>query len=202
MRGLSITPPDFSPYTQNLVTLFDVMEEAALANNLGWHLEATRPPVVRSRVAFLEDVYPILRRLVEYQWVNNKSLRGHGPGKKANFLSDVLLAPLANEKDAHGSGLRGQIFSMIRNPNLSGDDAAKQANYWFMPQLAGDEGDPEMGSADSMVKDYKAAVRNLEVMGVGQLRRFPDFEELSRCTQEEHSGVFWRNCRSVNSLSR
>jgi hypothetical protein len=170
-----VTPPDFSPYTENLVTLFDVMEEVALVNNLPWHLAATRPPVGRSRVAFLDDVYPILRRLVEYQWVNKQSLRGHGPGKKANFLSDVLLAPLANEQDAHGSDLRGLIVSMIRNPNLSGGDAEKQANYWFMPQLAGDEGDPEMGNADTWLRITK---RQYETLSLWASNSFDGFSTL------------------------
>ena len=97
-----VTPPDFAPHVQNITTLYDVMEEVALVNGLDWHLAAPRPPAVRTTVSFVEDIYPILARIVNYSWVNEKALRGHGPGKPGYFLVDEILGPLANPSDTTG----------------------------------------------------------------------------------------------------
>lgn len=39
-----VAPPDFAPHTDNLVTLYDVMEEVALDYDLPWHPASTPPP--------------------------------------------------------------------------------------------------------------------------------------------------------------
>lgn len=64
---------------------------------------------------------------------------------------------------------------MIRNPNLTGDAAVKQANYFFMPQLAGDEGDPEMGNPDKWLKITK---RQYETLGMWASNDFDGFPTL------------------------
>ena len=170
-----VAPPDYSPHTQNLVTLYDVMEEVALHEGLTWHLASTAPSSNRTKVSFVDDVYPILARVVDLQWVNENALRGHGPGKRANFLGDDLLGPLANDKDTAGAARRKQIFDMIRNPNLSGDDAVKQATFFFMPQLSGDEGDASMGEPDTWLALTK---RQYETMSLWVQNKFDGFATL------------------------
>src|SRR6202023_1111904 len=98
-----VAPPDYSPHTDNLVTLFDVMEDTALEKGLPWHLASSPPDRERMRVSFLGDVYPILCRAVDMQWVNERALRGHGPGKAANFLSDGMLSALADNSEAQAA---------------------------------------------------------------------------------------------------
>src|SRR5262249_45961781 len=65
-----VAPPDYSPHTENLVTLYDVMEEVALREGLPWHPASTAPPAKRKKVSFIGDVLPILARVVDLQWVN------------------------------------------------------------------------------------------------------------------------------------
>ncbi len=170
-----VAPPDYSPHTQNLVTLYDVMEEVALREGLPWHLASTSPPLNRTRVSFVDDVYPILARVVDLQWVNERALRGHGPGKRANFLGDEMLGPLANDKDDIGAKKRADILGLIRNPNLSGADAAKQATLFFMPQLSGDEGDASMGEPNKWLTLTK---RQYEVMSLWAQNKFDGYASL------------------------
>jgi hypothetical protein len=173
-------PPDFSPHTENLVTLYDAMEEVAVQEGLAWHPSSKAPPKNRTKVSFLADIYPILGRAVDYQWVNENALRGHGPGKRANFLSDDLLGLLANDKDTAGAMRRKQIFDVIRNPNLAGADAVKQATYFYMPQLSGDEGDTTIGEPDTWLTLTR---RQYEAMSLWAQNKFDGFATLNELKQ-------------------
>ena len=173
-----VAPPDFAPHTDNLVTLFDVMEETALTYDLPWHLSSAVPSMARTRVSFIDDVYPILSRIVGYQWVNERALRGHGPGKRGDFLGDDLLGALANPADPQGASLRQTIFSLLRNPNLSGDPAVAQANLNFMPQLSGDEGDHVMGAPDTWLSLTKRQYETMRIWSQNIFDGFPGLQEI------------------------
>jgi hypothetical protein len=173
-----VAPPDFAPHTDNLITLYDVMEETALQYDFPWHLAAPTPSKDRQIVSFVDDVYPILSRIVDYQWVNERALRGHGPGKRGDFLGDELLGPLANDKDPQGISLREHILHLPRNPNLSGDDAKVQANLFFMPQLSGDEGDEEIGTPDTWLKVTKRQYETLQLWAENKFTGFSSVEDL------------------------
>jgi L-Lysine epsilon oxidase N-terminal/L-lysine epsilon oxidase C-terminal domain/Iron-containing redox enzyme len=174
-----VGPPDFSPHTQNLVTLFDVIEDTALQNGLEWHPAAAPPPLNRTRVSFVDDVYPILRRVVDLQWVNGQVARGHGAGKKMNFLTDATLGLLADDKNKNpGSTLRQRIFSLVRDPMADHDSAVLQANYFYMPQLAGDEGHPIMGEPDRWLKVARRQYETLRLWKNDAFDGFSSFDEL------------------------
>ncbi|MFC9330739.1 LodA/GoxA family CTQ-dependent oxidase [Kitasatospora sp. NPDC057015] len=127
-----VAPPDFAPDTENIVTLYDVARE--VAEGEGW---LTAPP----EVSFTRDVLPLLDRISGYQWVNLNALRGHGPGEQGDFRDPDLLAALAS--NAPGDAVaRNTVFRRLRTP---GAEDVTQANYAFMPQLAGDDGDPIEG---------------------------------------------------------
>jgi hypothetical protein len=126
-----VTPPDFAPAVDNVVTLYDVLREVAVGK--GW-LPAP------DKVSFTRDVLPILARVAGYQWVNASALRGHGPGRPGNFLDPDLLKLLADKTDA-GKAARQHVFDRLRNPApATPQEAVAQANLRFMPQLSGDEG--------------------------------------------------------------
>jgi hypothetical protein len=127
-----VAPPDFSPFTDNIVTLYEVMKEA---------YNGVTPP---AKVSFVRDIYPIFRRQHGYQWVNEMALRGHGPRRDGNFLSDSVLKQL-RDNSAASLGFRQSIFGRIRNPKKS----VAQANYNFMPILSGDEGDCVEGKPET-----------------------------------------------------
>ncbi|MEJ8632557.1 LodA/GoxA family CTQ-dependent oxidase [Streptomyces sp. MS2.AVA.5] len=128
-------PPDFSPHTQNLVTLYDVALE--VAEGAGW-LPRTE------EVSFTRDIHPLLERVSGYSWVSANALRGHGRGERfgavrpGDFLDPNHLERLASNSP-QDAPFRNAVFSRLRTP---GAEDVTQANYAFMPQLAGDDGAP------------------------------------------------------------
>jgi hypothetical protein len=131
MKGIAwvlVAPPKFSSTHLNIITLYEVMAEAA----------GLKPP---ARLSFTNDIYPIFDRVAGYQWVNAMALRGHGPNKGGNF-DPAVVAQLADNTPAQRA-YRQSIFARLRNPRLQ---SADQANYSFMPLLSGDEGDAEVGN--------------------------------------------------------
>ncbi|XUL87631.1 LodA/GoxA family CTQ-dependent oxidase [Streptomyces galilaeus] len=127
-----VAPPDFAPDTSNLVTLYDVARE--VAENADW---LPRP----SDVSFRRDIQPLLARLCGYAWVSANAVRGHGRGRAGDFLHPDRLARLASNSPEDAAP-RKEIFGRLRTP---GAEDVTQANHGFMPQLAGDDGDPVEG---------------------------------------------------------
>ncbi|MFJ8016735.1 LodA/GoxA family CTQ-dependent oxidase [Streptomyces sp. NPDC096339] len=127
-----VAPPDFAPDVTSLVTLYDVARE--VAERAGWLPAA-------EEVSFAGDIYPLLERMCGYRWVNGNALRGHGKGARGDFLNENRLARLASNAPADAS-FRNDVFTRLRTP---GAHDVTQANYTFMPQLAGDGGDPVEG---------------------------------------------------------
>ncbi|GGV07137.1 hypothetical protein GCM10010260_51010 [Streptomyces filipinensis] len=119
-----VTPPDFSPHTENLVTLYDVIAEA----------QRYEQP---DSVSFTRDIHPILRRVSDYQWVNAAALRGHGEGEPGDFLAPTLLGQLASNGPGTAE-LRRSVFRRLRGPGAG----VAEATSVYMPQLAGDDGEP------------------------------------------------------------
>ena len=127
-----VAPPDFSPFTDNIVTLYEVAKEAVFGTK------------IPAKLSFVQHVYPVFMRQNGYQWVNAMALRGHGPDKDGNFLNDTILKKL-RDNSASNQAFRQAIFTRIRNPRTK---SQKEANYNFMPMLSGDEGDCEEGKPD------------------------------------------------------
>ncbi|HEY6924321.1 MAG TPA: LodA/GoxA family CTQ-dependent oxidase [Steroidobacteraceae bacterium] len=129
-----VAPPKFTPDFQNITTLHEIVATAS-----GQKSE-------QRRVSFARDILPLLRRISRHQWLNQTALRGHGPGKGGDFFQPDTLKQLASAA-VDCKPAREAVFSRIRNPNLPLDsqEAIAQANDSFMPQLAGDGGDPING---------------------------------------------------------
>jgi len=152
-----VTPPKFAPSHYNLVTLYDRVKERSSKS------------VVKDTF-FYRDIYPILYRAANYAWVNGMSYRAHAAGKRGNFLNSQSLEILSCTEPTITIGgttfncaeYRNRVFSRIRKPIAwtqadtdlcpepdkpvkvkieDIDSVNKQANYLFMPQLSGDNGD-------------------------------------------------------------
>lgn len=141
-------PPDFAPSVSNVVRLYDVMQEAAVAK--GW---LPRP----ERVSFTRDVLPILARPVGYQWVNAEAARGHAAGF-GNFLDPAILTKLADRSDA-ARDARRTVFARLRTP---GSTDGRQAVARFMPALSGDNGDATDGDITTWLTLLESQYRILE----------------------------------------
>jgi hypothetical protein len=144
-----VAPPDFAPSIDNVVTLWDVVEDVATRRGV---LNQPATP------SFTGDIYPILSRAIAHQWLNELAARGHGPGGQGDFTPH--WAELANPGNT-GSALRQFVFKHVRNPRLLAKfidgtatpaektTAVNQANETFMPALSGDSGDSQLRSPDT-----------------------------------------------------
>lgn len=142
-----VAPPKFAPHLQPLTTLWDVSEQVAAQ-------KGELPP--RTEVSFLNDIYPLLRRLNQYQWVNQFALQQHGSGMVFDPLGDSLF-PLLHEKGAPDAApTRAHVFARMRKPLavlraehpeldlkavLESPAATENAGMSLMPQMWGDGGD-------------------------------------------------------------
>jgi L-Lysine epsilon oxidase N-terminal/L-lysine epsilon oxidase C-terminal domain len=99
-----VTPPDFAPDIQNLITLYDAAYQVAVERGLR---------TVPRKPSFTGDIQPILNRAVGYQWVNKYNRRGHGGGTSGDFSVDwSQLADPATSRP-----LAKNILAQMRNPN-------------------------------------------------------------------------------------
>ncbi len=177
-----VAPPKFAPAHINLTTLYETAEQAA---------REKFPEKFPSddKVYFMRDIYPILKRLDDLQWVNKTVYRGHGPDSNGSFLSPDMLKRLASKTDEgtppgelRPSQLRRSVFKRIRNPHLKpgSPEAARQDNYDFMPQMFGDNGEPSYSSARVPQPEPGAALfQTLLTSQYDKLERWArgDFEE-------------------------
>lgn len=145
-----VVPPKFAPYHYPIVTLYDTMKQVALDEN--W---IAKP----KEVSFMKDIFPILYRVTQYKWLNNRARGGHGRNRGGDFMKDIKI--LSDNQNPQGAIRRKNIFRRIRNPNLIDPDnpeeeqmARDQASEAFMPLLSGDDGDCFDG-ADFIRGDFK-----------------------------------------------
>lgn len=146
-----VAPPKFAPYVRNVVSLYDVMSEAA-----GLAAPET--------VSFTDHVYPHFAAFGNQQWVNAMALRGHGPQKGGNFLDPATVEKLADNSEA-SKPFRLEILRRLREP---GAKSIAEANYNFMPQLSGDEGDATIGKPETWLTVTKAVYSLLQRWANGE----------------------------------
>ena len=124
-------PPDYAPGIANLVTLHDVLLDLAIQRNL------IQPP---DPIVFTHHVMPILKRAMDYQWVNeaarlgyDAASGGHSDGGVGDFASK--FAQLGNPAPA-GNPARVKIFNLLRDPDAP---AQPGINHGGMPRLSDDQ---------------------------------------------------------------
>ncbi|NEK18184.1 LodA/GoxA family CTQ-dependent oxidase [Rhizobium leguminosarum] len=126
-----VSPPDFAPNICNIVTLYDVFLDRAVAKG---DLEAP------DQISFQDHVYPILCRAVQSSWVHEEAADVHGAYGAGEGSFSAVWEKL-NDNRAEARPLREQIFKRLRNPDVEDGQARAEANDEFMPPLSGDDGD-------------------------------------------------------------
>jgi hypothetical protein len=95
--------PDFAPGIGNIVTLYDAFVDRGIARNL--------LPLPTFRPAYDRDIFPLLKRALMYQWVNQFNHDAHSPGAVADFSDPSLGDP------AKPNGPRAAIVKHLSDPN-------------------------------------------------------------------------------------
>ncbi|NRA14933.1 MAG: iron-containing redox enzyme family protein [Oceanospirillaceae bacterium] len=166
-----VAPPDYSPHTKNVVSLYDVFIQSIDDLNLEWPENELGVKPDHEKLTFMMDIYPILRRTGDYRWVNAKAYQAHGRERLADFIPFDQLVKLANPELARKTNsIQKGIFKHIRNPNLDSNsyEAGNQANLSFMPPLSGDEGTITLGEPDTWLKLTKNQYAALEKWSNGE----------------------------------
>jgi hypothetical protein len=139
-----VVPPKFVPFAECLTTLYETATET-------WE-KAHHGGLPDRPVSFTQHIYPILRRLGAYTWLNLNASQHHGPNTN-NYFADVhspLFGLLSSNAGGDAARERMHIFGRLRPPGLvpqtpdakDTEESAKFANYGFMPQMSGDGGEP------------------------------------------------------------
>lgn len=98
-------PPNYAPDVIGVRTMYDLMQDVFVQDG--------RLPFP-SRPSFTNDVYPVLFRLSNLQWVNQGFSVQYGPAGPQNFLDAPYVARLASADDAQRE-LRRQVLNTFRD---------------------------------------------------------------------------------------
>lgn len=126
-------PPDYAPSLQNIVTVYDLLYDLALRHfrldpaifdaGAGGFQSSFRP-------SFTKDVYPMIRRALDYQWVIEEA---EAHANSSRFDIDRLAAPPA-PGETPASNPRDRIVRRLRDP----DDVFPGQQSRNMPKLHND----------------------------------------------------------------
>jgi hypothetical protein len=118
-----VGPPDFAPEVTNLVTLYDVAFDVAVAQG-----RVAMP----AKPSFTRHIQPILARAVGYQWVNRFAVGGHAGNRPGNFAFNwAALADPANPP-AIAATLLERMRDAMKSPI---PDPEEGNNRRWMPRL-------------------------------------------------------------------
>lgn len=112
---LIVGPPDYAPPIENIVTMYDALYDLAireLALNPAIFDPVTKTFQASFKPSFTKEIYPIVKRALDYQWVIEEA-DSHQP---ATFDFAALGAPPQPGEDPNLNP-RMRVFSRLRDPN-------------------------------------------------------------------------------------
>jgi len=117
-------PPNYAPDVVGVRTLYDLLYDLFVQG--GWFPMPERP-------SFRDEVYPVLHRLSNLQWVNKGFAAQFGWGGPSDFENPDFIAKLSRRPapgkfDTYGE-LRRQVFNSFRNP--AGTDNSRLPWPWI-----------------------------------------------------------------------
>ncbi|HEX8396259.1 MAG TPA: LodA/GoxA family CTQ-dependent oxidase [Pyrinomonadaceae bacterium] len=105
-----VAPPNYAPAIIGVRTLYDLLFDVFVQDG--------RLPFPAD-ISFTKDIYPILFRLSNLQWVNQGFAVGFGAGSQQNFADPDYISKLANPGDEFKE-LRLQICNLFRDFDRDG----------------------------------------------------------------------------------
>jgi hypothetical protein len=120
-----VGPPNYAPaLNADCCTLYDVVTQTMI--DVGWVSQA-------QEVHFFADVFPILQRLTDLQWVNQGILNRYGWGSPEEFMSLEYMNRLTDASEDNRP-FREALFARFRRP----DYETLQAGVDMLPPFYGD----------------------------------------------------------------
>jgi hypothetical protein len=105
---IAVTPPNFGQGLYGVVTMNDVVQNLFID-------EMKYPNPSENKVEFWRDVYPILERMTNTQWVNQGFYMLFGKNSPSDFTNPVIINALKDPSEA-SKAARERVFEWFRNP--------------------------------------------------------------------------------------
>ncbi len=103
---VAVTPPNFGQGLYGVVSMYDVVYNMTVEQ--GWIKAPAKPD-------FWAHIYPIFRRMVQTQWVNQGFFMVFGQNSPADFTEATLLEQLSSTAPEYQI-LRQRVFDWFRDP--------------------------------------------------------------------------------------
>jgi len=107
---VAVTPPNFGQGLYGVVTMNDVVQNLFI-NEMGY------PNPSEKEVEFWRDIYPVLERMTNTQWVNQGFYMLFGKNSPSDFTDP-------------------KVIELLKNPNRSSSAARKKVFEWFRDPLS------------------------------------------------------------------
>lgn len=105
---VAVTPPNFGPGLFGVVTMNDVVQDLFIR-------EMKYPDPAAKGVNFWRDIYPILERMTNTQWVNSGFFMLFGKNSPSDF-TDPKLVKVLSDPSKKAKKERDRVFNWFRNP--------------------------------------------------------------------------------------
>ncbi len=102
-------PPNFAPGIQGIVTGYDLLYDLFCETHVELRIETPR---------FTKEIWPLLRRLPNHQWVNAGFARDFGLGSPNDWSNSNTVRQLANDS-VQSLAIRNAVFNLFRNADYS-----------------------------------------------------------------------------------
>lgn len=119
---VAVTPPDFGPGLYGVVTMNDVVQDLFIR-------EMNYPDPAAKKLEFYRDIYPMLQRMSNTQYVNAGFAMLFGKNSPSDFNNPELLAKLS-DPSAKNKATRQRIFSWFRDPDSTEYTPAKVPPFY------------------------------------------------------------------------
>lgn len=125
------TPPNYGPGLLGVVTMYDEVLDLFHRESVGGE-----PPLpLPDRPSFTRNVYPILERLAQTQWVNEGFFMLFGDGASAEMVTKDRLQRLSTigataKERRQNARARRAVFAWFRDPNSSKPEPDLQPPFY------------------------------------------------------------------------
>jgi len=120
--SIAVTPPNFGQGLYGVVTMNDVVQNLFIT-------KMNYPNPSANGVEFYRDIYPILERMTQTQWVNQGFNMLFGKNSPSDFTNPAIMKVLENPSEASKSA-RERVFEWFRDPNSTEYAPAKVPPFY------------------------------------------------------------------------
>lgn len=106
---VAVTPPDFGPGLYGVVTMNDVVQDLFIR-------EMDYPNPSNKGIEFWTDIYPLLERMTNTQWVNQGFSMLFGKNSPSDFTNSDILKKLSDPSSVYKTD-RTRVFDWFRDPD-------------------------------------------------------------------------------------